>query len=155
MADSVYEGLFILDSNRYARDQAGVSGQVEQLITKNGGELLVSRLWEDRKLAYPIRGQKKGAYWLTYFRLDRDKITPLNEETQRTDNILRHLILKVDPRIVDTLVEHAQAGKSAQPETVEKSNQKDAEAAGDTTAEAATEKKDEADATEKQEAAVE
>jgi len=33
-----------------------------------GGELLASRLWNEQKLAYPINGHRKGAYWLTYFR---------------------------------------------------------------------------------------
>ena len=105
MAEYVYEGLFILDANRFSRDQAGVAQQVTDLIEKQGGTMLVSRLWEERRLAYPIRGQRKGAYWLTYFRVDGEKITPLTETVQRSDNILRHLFLKVDPRIVDTLVE--------------------------------------------------
>ena len=108
MADRVYEGLFILDANRYGRDPAGVSGRVEKLIEKQNGTLLVSRLWEERRLAYPIRGQRKGTYWLTYFRMDTDNLGTLTEQTRRDDNILRHLFLKVDPRIVDTLVEHAQ-----------------------------------------------
>ena len=42
MALNVYEGLFIFDSNRYARDPGGVSAQVEDFVQKLGGE--VSRL---------------------------------------------------------------------------------------------------------------
>jgi len=61
--------MFILDSNRFGRDPDGVSGQISELIEKLGGEILVSRLWEERRLAYPIKGQRKGTYWLTYFRL--------------------------------------------------------------------------------------
>ena len=49
MTTNVYEGMFILDSNRYARDPAGVSGQVVEMIQKLGGEILVSRLWEERR----------------------------------------------------------------------------------------------------------
>ena len=47
-----------------------MSGEIVELIEKAGGEILVSRLWEERRLAYPIKGQRKGTYWLTYFRLD-------------------------------------------------------------------------------------
>ncbi|MHC4401950.1 MAG: 30S ribosomal protein S6, partial [Planctomycetota bacterium] len=68
MAESVYEGMFLLDSGRYSRDPAAVSGQIPSMIQEAGGELLVSRLWEERRLAYPIRGNRKGTYWLTYFR---------------------------------------------------------------------------------------
>ncbi|MFP6665877.1 MAG: 30S ribosomal protein S6 [Pirellulales bacterium] len=117
MAENVYEGLFILDANRYAHDQAGVSGRVNALIEKHGGTILVSRLWEERRLAYPIRGQKKGAYWLTYFRTEGSKIGPLTEEAMREANFLRQMFLKIDPRIVDTLVSHALQRKEARPAT--------------------------------------
>ena len=115
MRENVYEGLFILDANRYARDPAGVSGRISALIEKHGGTLLANRLWEERRLAYPIKGHKKGTYWLTYFRIDGTKIAPLTEEAQRDENFLRQLFLKVDPRIVDTLVSHAQQRKEGTP----------------------------------------
>lgn len=113
MATNVYEGMFILDANRYSRDQSGVSGQIPEMIEKLGGEMLANRLWEDRRLAYPINGQRKGTYWLTYFRLDSGQLSALNRQCQLNDNILRTLFLKVDPRIVDALVSHAQAGPAA------------------------------------------
>lgn len=107
MAANVYEGMFILDSNRYGRDPETVSGQIPALIEKLGGEMLVSRLWEDRRLAFPIKGQRKGTYWLTYFKLDSLRLGDLRRQCQITDDILRVLFLKVDPRIVDALVAHA------------------------------------------------
>ena len=110
MADSVYEGMFLLDSNRYGRDPEGVSGQIPAMIREAGGEVLVSRLWEERRLAYSIRGRRKGTYWLTYFRIGGHKLPELKRQSQLNNNILRTLVIKIDPRIVQTLVEHAQAG---------------------------------------------
>lgn len=109
MAKNVYEGLFIFDSNRYSRDQVGVSGQIAEMVTKLGGEVLVSRLWEERRLAYPINGQRKGTYWLAYFKLDGKQLVPFERECQLSESILRSLTLKVEPRIVDALVAHAQS----------------------------------------------
>jgi small subunit ribosomal protein S6 len=109
LAVNVYEGVFILDSNRYGRDPDAVSGLAPQMIEKLEGELLVSRLWEERRLAYPIKNQRKGTYWLTYFRLDATRLTTLRRQCEINESILRFLILKVDPRIVDALVAHAQA----------------------------------------------
>ena len=108
MADNVYEGMFILDSNRYGHDPEAISGQVNETIQKHGGEILVSRLWEERRLAYPIKTHRKGTYWLTYFRLASEQLTAIKREYQINDNVLRCLFLKVDPRIVDALVTHAQ-----------------------------------------------
>lgn len=110
MATNVYEALFILDANRYGRDPSGVSGQIADLIKKHEGEVLVSRLWEERRLAYPINGQRKGVYWLSYFRLDPAQLSAITREWRISDNVVRSLVLKVDPRIVETLVAHANAG---------------------------------------------
>jgi small subunit ribosomal protein S6 len=112
LAANVYEGMFILDSNRYGRDPETVSNQVPAMIEKLGGEMLVSRLWEERRLAYPIRGQRKGTYWLTYFRLDSGRLGDLRRQCQITDDILRVLFLKVEPRIVDALVAHAMSASA-------------------------------------------
>lgn len=109
MAANVYEGMFILEANRFGRDPEAVSNQIPAMIEKFGGEMLVSRLWEERRLAYPIKGQRKGTYWLTYFRLDSLKLGELRRQCQITDDILRVLFLKVDPRIVDALVAHAKS----------------------------------------------
>lgn len=107
MATNVYEGMFLLDSNRYSRDPNGVSQEVTNIIEKAGGEMLVSRLWNEQRLAYPINGQRKGTYWLTYFKLESEKQTELNRACRLSDNIMRNLVLRVDDRLVDTLVSHA------------------------------------------------
>jgi small subunit ribosomal protein S6 len=114
--------MFLLDSNRYGRDPEGVSGQIPAMIQEAGGEVLVSRLWEERRLAYSIRGRRKGTYWLTYFRIGGQKLVELNRKSQLNDNVLRVLFVKVNPRIVDTLVEHARAGtvKSASDRTAKR-----------------------------------
>jgi small subunit ribosomal protein S6 len=114
LAAYVYEGMVILDSNRYARDPEGVSGQITKVIQELGGEVLVSRPWEERRLAYPIKGQRKGTYWLTYFRLEGPRLAEVRRRCYLSESILRVLLLKVDPRIVDTLVEHALSGQIVQ-----------------------------------------
>ena len=109
MATNVYEGMFLLDSNRYARDPNGVSGSIDEIVSKCGGEMLVSRMWSEQRLAYPIEGHRKGTYWLTYFKLDSLQQPALNRACQLNENILRNMVLKVDHRLVDTLVQHAGA----------------------------------------------
>jgi small subunit ribosomal protein S6 len=113
LAQRIYEALFLLDPVRYAHDPVGISGVVNRLIESAGGEILVSRLWDERRLAYPIRGHRKGVYWLTYFRLDGSKLGELKRQCYLDSNILRVMILRIDPRIADTLVEHARSGQPA------------------------------------------
>lgn len=107
MATNVYECLFILDPNRYARDPQGVSATIPDMVEKAHGEILANRLWNEQKLAYPINGHRKGTYWLTYFRMDSTELTGFNRTCQLNDFVLRHMATKIDPRLVDILVAHA------------------------------------------------
>lgn len=113
MATNVYEGLFIFDPSKYASDPTGVAGQLDNLVGKHGGKMLASRLWEERRLAYPINGRKNGTYWLTYFELDSRKVAPLEGDVRLSDSIMRSMVLKVDARIADALVSHATADPKA------------------------------------------
>lgn len=107
MASNVYECMFILDANRYARDPGGVSGRIPQMVEQFSGEMLASRLWNEQKLAFTINGHRKGAYWLSYFRMEASKVAAFNRQCQLNEDVLRSLTLKVDPRLVDALVAHA------------------------------------------------
>jgi small subunit ribosomal protein S6 len=107
---NVYEAMFILDSNRFARERSALPGEVEAMIKAGGGEVLVSRLWEERRLAYPIGAHRKGTYWLIYFRGPSSVVEPLNRQCEIHDGVIRHLVLKIHPHLVDVMLEHAKAG---------------------------------------------
>ena len=119
MDQNVYEAMLIFDSNRFARDPGKLPKEIEELITSKGGEVLISRLWEDRKLAYPIRGQRKGTYWLIYFRANPDQIKPLNRQCEINEMILRQLILKVHPHLEEPILAHARGETQPEPEAPE------------------------------------
>lgn len=113
MPVNTYECMLILHPNQYARDPAAVSEQITTFVEKRNGKMLVSRLWDERKLAYPINGQRKGTYWLSYFELESAAVAQIERDCQLSNSILRTLILKVDSRIAETLVSHA-LGKAAE-----------------------------------------
>ncbi|HEX6961390.1 MAG TPA: 30S ribosomal protein S6 [Lacipirellula sp.] len=118
---AVYEGLFILDANKFARDRDSLPREVEGLVEAVDGELLVSRLWEERRLAYPIKGQRKGAYWLMYFRMPTLRLTELTRSCEINDSILRQLFVKLPEALVDPIIAHAKGEETApvaEPEVV-------------------------------------
>ena len=113
---NTYEGLFLLDSNRYARDPA-IATQIAETIESAGGQVKVSRLWDERRLAYPINKMRKGTYWLVYFSIDTQKMTELNRAFQLNDNVVRMLFVKLHERLADAIVSHAGGEEAAKPET--------------------------------------
>lgn len=113
MAQTVYECMMILDPNAYARDPGSASTGITEMIEQVGGNVLVSRLWNEQKLAYPIEGHRKGVYWLTYIQMESTDMTQLNRQCQLNDLIVRHMAIRIDPRLVDSLL--AVARGEAQP----------------------------------------
>lgn len=131
MAKNCYDCFFLFDSNKYNRDPGGVSANIHKIIEDLGGEILASRLWEERKLAYPINGQNKGTYWITYFNMEGTKLTEFNRTCKLDESILRHLVTRVDPRLADTLVAHT-LGHGETAEGDEAEAETEAVAASDT-----------------------
>ena len=110
--------MFIFNANAFGRNPAGASNGIDEIVKSVGGELMASRMWNEQKLAYPIRGQRKGVYWLSYVKLDTDALPKFNRACQLNDIMLRHLVISIDPRLVDTLVAAAKDTKpAAAPET--------------------------------------
>lgn len=132
MAENVYEGMFILDSNSYAKDAEATVSSVTDILEKNGGELLASRLWSEQKLAYPIGSHRKGTYWLTYFRMDSLRLADVNSALRLNNDVIRNLIIKIEPRLVEAMVAHA-LGQATEPT---------AEGDGEAAAEGSEEKKE-------------
>ena len=107
--------MFIFNANAYARNPGGAGNSIREIVESVGGELLASRMWNEQKLAYPINGQRKGVYWLSYVKMDTDALPKFNRACKLTDIIIRHMVIGVDPRLVDTLVAAANESKSASP----------------------------------------
>lgn len=131
MASKVYECMFIFSPNSFARNPAAAAATVESLVADNGGKMLASRLWHDQhKMAYPINGHRKGAYWLCYFELESTNVTKFNRAVQLTDQILRHLVINVEPRLVESLVAAAkgEAAPAAEVATAEEETTEEAAA---------------------------
>ena len=116
MAKKTYETLFILDSNHYARDPGGVTKRLDEIIAEAGGNVLVSRLWMEQKLAYPIEGHHKGTYWLTYFEIDGTALAKLERAFQLNDSVVRQLTIRLDPRLVEPILANARGESLAESE---------------------------------------
>lgn len=113
MARNVYEGMFLLDSGKVGADWNAAQKLVHGILERNQAEIITSRPWDERRLAYPVKGHKKGMYYLTYFRLEGPKLAQIEQDCRINESVLRQLILKVQPKLVDQLV--AQAMTVQQP----------------------------------------
>ena len=114
MPANVYECMFLLDTSKVAGDVANADKQLRTIFERNSAEVLVSRPWDERRLLYPIRNQKKGLYYLTYFSAEGKNLTGIENDCRLSEIILRQMILRIDPKLVETMLsiakgEHAVA----------------------------------------------
>jgi small subunit ribosomal protein S6 len=114
MAMNVYECMFLLDANKIAGDMPAAQQQLHGILEKHQAEILASRPWDERRLAYPVNGHKKGLYYLTYFKIEGKKLVDIEQDVSLNETILRSIVLRVDPKLVDTMLaiardEHATA----------------------------------------------
>jgi ribosomal protein S6 len=89
----LYEGMFLVDSNLAAKDWTELETHIQEILKRNKAEVLYSEKWPDRRLAYDIKGCKKGTYFLTYFNAPPEAIKPIEEDCRLSERILRILII--------------------------------------------------------------
>jgi small subunit ribosomal protein S6 len=99
--------MFLLDSNKAANAWDETVKHVHDILAKHHSEIVASRQWDERRLAYSITGHKKGTYLLTYFRTGGENLKDIVADCRLSDIILRELVLKVHPKLVDHLVNQA------------------------------------------------
>jgi small subunit ribosomal protein S6 len=121
MPANIYECMFLLDTNKVAGDVPNAAKQLHGILERNNAEILASRPWDERRLAYPIGNHKKGLYYLTYFRTEGKNLTGIDHDCRLSELILRQMVLKVHPKLVDTMLalardEHALALQSMHEE---------------------------------------
>lgn len=92
---NTYEGMFLFDPAVGAKAEA-VQGEIDRLMSRAEAEVIATRPLEERRLAYEIKGRKRGMYVLTYFRARGDKITSLERDIRLSELVLRALIVRAD-----------------------------------------------------------
>jgi len=93
---NLYEGLFLLNQKEVAADLEAVIERLKEIFARAGAEVLAMKKWGERRLAYPIKGQKRGTYVLVYFRVCPDHIGRIERDCNLSETVLRNLIIKGD-----------------------------------------------------------
>jgi len=97
--------MFLIDPNFGASFEA-CEGEVKRLMDRAEAEILFCRKWDERRLAYRIKGRKRGVYILVYFKAAPDKISPLHRDVQISEDVLRVLVLRADG-VTEEMMERA------------------------------------------------
>src|SRR5690242_11165058 len=97
-----YEAMFVL-SQAQAADFSAAVAHVRQLMEKHGATILALRKWDERRLAYEIKKQKRGIFLLAYFTGPADRMGEIERACNLSEGIIRVLITRADHLTVDEM----------------------------------------------------
>lgn len=96
MLERVYEGMFILNQSA---DVEKSESSISSLIENFGGNVLEIKSMGLQKLAYPIKRELHGFYFLFYFKFPINKLDKLRFELSlRGSFILRYMLIVLDEK---------------------------------------------------------
>src|SRR5262245_2102677 len=87
--------MFLFD-NTVAHEWPAMEQEVRRLCERVGANLKACVKFDERKLAYEIKGKKRGTYVLTYFDAPPERMRDMERDAQLSESILRSLFLKSD-----------------------------------------------------------
>jgi small subunit ribosomal protein S6 len=92
---NVYEAMFLFPAS-VATDLDHALMTARQMIERHGGEIIVLKKWDERKLAYELNGQKRGTYVVAFFTAPGNAVTAIERDVNLSEDILRVMVLKAD-----------------------------------------------------------
>ena len=113
-----YEVMFIVSPNVEGDAVDQYIERFGRLVTESGGEVVAVDKWGKRRFAYEIQGLNEGYYVVMQFRADRNTVHELSRVMRITDDIVRHMVVRLDESQLKTAQkasQGAQAEQQAQP----------------------------------------
>ena len=91
-----YEMMFIVKATIDEAKVAEVAENLKSVITSMKGEITDSKDMGQKKLAYPIKKELTGFYFVVNFNADNETIAELDRKARIDENVIRHMIIKLD-----------------------------------------------------------
>jgi small subunit ribosomal protein S6 len=119
-----YETLVLTTPEITSDEAQRIEKKLESLVAQNEGKVLSYERWGKYKLAYPVRRNEYGVYFLLRYDVSRDNVDALNAaideyfKVKVSDIVMRHVIVKLDP---------TQPFDYKRPESLEEAPSKDVE----------------------------
>ncbi len=105
-----YEFTFVTKADLPEGEKAKVLSGYEEILARNGGEIVKKSDWGTKKLAYPIKKNFRGHYMFYDLTAAPDSIAECERLLRIDENVLRHLVVKIDENI-DVEARKAQLAK--------------------------------------------
>lgn len=91
-----YDTIFILKPTLTDEERVAKIEFFKEVITKNGGEIKATDDWGMRELAYRIKKNSRGYYFVIYFETEPKNILELERNYRINEDVIRHIVVKYE-----------------------------------------------------------
>ena len=115
-AAPMYELMYIVNPVLNDEQTRDIVERVQRYIGENGGEIVDTNEMGSQRLAYPIQKKRNGYYVNLWFRHGNgDFIARFDRALRINDEIMRHLVLRYDAKMMRHLARQQAERKQAAP----------------------------------------
>ncbi|MGI9440378.1 MAG: 30S ribosomal protein S6 [Parvibaculales bacterium] len=93
---ALYEHIFVARQDVSSQQVEDLQTMITQIITENGGKITKTEYWGIKSLAYRMKKNRKGHYSLLNIDAPHEAIAEMERRISLSDDIIRHLTLRVD-----------------------------------------------------------
>ncbi|MBU1667480.1 30S ribosomal protein S6 [bacterium] len=116
-----YETLYVLKPTLTDEETAANIAKIEEILVREGAEILATNNMGMRKLAYPVEKNERGVYTIVYFKAAGTVIGELERNLKFNEEVIKYLTVRYTKQKEVAQFEKlvAAANKSETPAKVE------------------------------------
>ncbi len=95
----IYESIFIVNPNLPDEERTTVIKKMQDVVAKQGGEMLKFEDWGTRKLAYEIKKQKRGHYAFFQYKGAPAVVSELERTFKLTDAVIKFITVRLEKEL--------------------------------------------------------
>ena len=91
-----YEMMFIVKATMESDQVKKTAENMKKVVTDCGGKVVEFKELGEKKLAYPIKKEISGYYYVMTLEATKEAESELSRKAGIDENVIRHLIVKLD-----------------------------------------------------------
>lgn len=91
-----YEMMFIVKATMESDQVKATAENMKKVVSSCGGKVTEFKELGEKKLAYPIKKELSGYYFVMEIEATKETEAELSRKAGLDENVLRHLIVKLD-----------------------------------------------------------
>lgn len=93
-----YEIMYIIRPNIEDEDKTALVERFDNVLKDNGAEIIESKEWGKRRLAYEIEDYRDGIYHVITVNAKPEAIQEFDRLMKINDNVIRHIVVRLDDK---------------------------------------------------------